>query len=606
MFDLNQHIEDEFLVGVYRPDKPHLSWILKNKMYNVRSQSDLFVRREGCVTYHYVPKFVLIFNAQTFDDVRVFECIGSVERTQSEMQKLEYPEPNGSYITYLLRNQYAMPALDVMTLLLHRGFERNAEHKIDISPLIVRGLELSQYVKTEMSNKSEAPDRVINFIDLFAGLGGFHQAVNKWADEHGLSANCVFVSELREDLRILYSENFGVPADRINADITQLNTDEKILSAVPEHELLCAGFPCQPFSKAGKRQGFQDEAGRGILFNYIEAILRLRHPKYILLENVSNLENHDGGNTWRVIKEKLEALNYDVDEKVLSPHEFGIPQHRKRIYIVGVYKFADPNKEIDLQGFSFPTPTNGECDIKSIIEKKPKEYQPVPEKIKKELDVWQEFVDLCIKHTGNVPPSPLWTMEFGATYEFEGIAPANQSYEQLIGKRGDRGQLITGSTQEECVLQLPKYARTKQTRELPDWKKGFIRRNREFYEANKVWIDSWLPKTYGWENSHVKLEWNCTLDNGTKLVDKIIQFRPSGVRVKRPTYSPALTYMGSQTPLFLWANGGRYMTITEGSRLQGMTNIKFNGLKKSRIFEALGNAVNVDVVKLVLENLLKL
>ena len=100
--------------------------------------------------------------------------------------------------------------------------------------------------------------------------------------------------------------------------------------------MLCAGFPCQPFSKSGKQQGFTDEQGRGNLFWKILEILKAKKPEFILLENVQNLENHDGGNTWRVIKKNLEIL-YDVNWDILSPHDFGIPQHRKRIYIVTLF-----------------------------------------------------------------------------------------------------------------------------------------------------------------------------------------------------------------------------------------------------------------------------
>ncbi len=165
------------------------------------------------------------------------------------------------------------------------------------------------------------------FIDLFAGLGGFHLALEQ------LGCECVFASELKDDLRKLYKINFP-KTKRVEGDITLVD-----LSAIPQHDILCAGFPCQPFSQAGKRQGFDDENGRGNLFGYICKIIEIHRPQFVLLENVSNLKGHDDGRTWKIIKQKLEDLRYEVPEpEILSPHQFGIPQHRKRIYIVAADK----------------------------------------------------------------------------------------------------------------------------------------------------------------------------------------------------------------------------------------------------------------------------
>ena len=179
----------------------------------------------------------------------------------------------------------------------------------------------------------------LRFIDLFAGLGGFHFALSE------LGHQCVFASELRDDLRKLYAINF--PGTRIEGDITKIRPED-----IPAHDILCAGFPCQPFSQAGKRQGFKDEKDRGNLFYNICDILEYHHPQYVFLENVSNLKGHDGGNTWRTIHQMLEDLNYDVAEPaILSPHQWGIPQHRRRIYIVCRYREFG-----NLDGFKYPTP----------------------------------------------------------------------------------------------------------------------------------------------------------------------------------------------------------------------------------------------------------
>ena len=165
----------------------------------------------------------------------------------------------------------------------------------------------------------KANKQTYTFIDLFAGLGGFHLALQQ------LGCKCVFASELKEDLRKLYQLNFPELDEKyLKGDITMVDVND-----IPSHDILCGGFPCQPFSQAGKRLGFQDE-GRGDLFFKICEIIQHHRPRYIFLENVSNLKGHDNGDTWRVIKRELEKLGYYVPEpEILSPHQFGIPQHRR-------------------------------------------------------------------------------------------------------------------------------------------------------------------------------------------------------------------------------------------------------------------------------------
>lgn len=442
----------------------------------------------------------------------------------------------------------------------------------------------------------------MTFIDLFAGLGGFHKALES------LGCKCVFASELKSDLRDLYKINF--PNTLIKGDITEINPND-----VPAHDILCAGFPCQPFSQAGKRQGFKDEKKRGNLFDNICDILEVHKPRYVILENVSNLKGHDSGNTWKTILSKLEGLNYSVREAILSPHQFGIPQHRKRIYIVCQRKDFG-----NLDGFEFPQPLKKpKCDIKSIINENDVNITPLKSETYTQLEVWQEFLTNIVAHGDKLPGFPIWAMEFGATYDFKELAPAYQSLSNLRGKLGKLGERIDGNTVSECLFQLPIYAQTDKDEQFPIWKIRYIEQNRELYNRHKSWLDPWIEKVRNFENSHLKLEWNCGKKASPIIDDKIVQFRASGIRIKMPTFSPALNLVGTQTPIFPWItipkslqdegypSRGRYMTLREAASIQGMQELTFGNdqfkLTTSRCYEALGNAVNVSLVKNIAKKL---
>ncbi len=157
--------------------------------------------------------------------------------------------------------------------------------------------------------------KALRFVDLFAGLGGFHIGLR------GLGFKCVFASELDADLRRLYEQNFGQPAA---GDIWDVEVDE-----IPKHDILCAGFPCQPFSKAGEQRGLECPEW-GDLFGAATRIARYHKPEFLILENVANLERHDGGRTWKNrLRRRLWDAGYSVVARLMSPHEFGIPQiHR--------------------------------------------------------------------------------------------------------------------------------------------------------------------------------------------------------------------------------------------------------------------------------------
>ena len=166
----------------------------------------------------------------------------------------------------------------------------------------------------------------LKFIDLFAGIGGMRLGLEKACQNLGISAKCVFTSEIKQHAIATYKANFK--ENNILGDITKISAD-----LIPDFDILLAGFPCQPFSTAGTRQGFLDT--RGTLFFEIERILEKKKPFGFLLENVEGLVKHDRGRTFKTIISKLEQLDYQITWKVLNARDFGVPQDRKRIYIVG-------------------------------------------------------------------------------------------------------------------------------------------------------------------------------------------------------------------------------------------------------------------------------
>lgn len=172
------------------------------------------------------------------------------------------------------------------------------------------------------------------FIDLFAGMGGF------WLAFESLGAKCVYSSEWDAEAQHTYEINFGeVPA----GDITKVDEN-----SIPDHDILCAGFPCQAFSISGKLLGFEDS--RGTLFFDIARIVKAKRPAVIFLENVKNLRAHDAGRTFKVIQNTLEELGYNVYHKVLSAVDYDVPQIRERIYIVCF------RADLNIQSFQFPEP----------------------------------------------------------------------------------------------------------------------------------------------------------------------------------------------------------------------------------------------------------
>ena len=421
------------------------------------------------------------------------------------------------------------------------------------------------------------PGKPLKFVDLFCGLGGFHLALSR------LGCECVFASEIDKGLQELYRINHGI---RPSADIRFAWKD------VPEHDILCAGFPCQPFSKAGSQKGFEC-SDSGDLFDYILKVVDRHSPQLLIFENVPNIMRHNKGQTWERIKNSLQGRGYEVAANVLSPHQFGVPQVRPRALIVAAK---------DLSKFRWPAATSSasELHLSSILDADPSSANRLPDDYLRYLEVWEEFLQL-IPDTTKLPSFPLWAMEFGATYPVEKRSPRSYSKGYLARFQGSFGQSLTKKTKGQQLATLPAYARGEET-EFPRWKIRFILQNREFYEQNKQYLAEWLPKVQKFAPSFQKFEWNW--QGGSRTIwDKVVQFRASGIRVKNPASAPSLVALTtSQVPVIPWEK--RYMTMKECARLQSMDALTQLPESKTRAYKALGNAVNVDVIASVASNLI--
>ena len=427
------------------------------------------------------------------------------------------------------------------------------------------------------------------YVDLFAGIGGFHAALR------ALGGRCVLASEIDEPAAAVYERNWvdgqrshGGELAEVDGDINELAPETGEVR-VPEHDVLVAGFPCQPFSKSGAQQGVRDKT-RGTLFFNILRVLEERTPPVVLLENVRNLAGPRHRDTWKTIVRSLREAGYRVSSTptVLSPHLLppemgGTPQVRERVFIAAVHVGReralretevapvverapvgdwDPNRwslaETPLQVTGGAPLLLDEADVAD------REAHALSERETLWIDAWDDFVQRMwqAREGQRLPGFPLW-----------------------------RDHWV-----HERALVIPPGT--------PKWKADFLTKNARFYTAHQHAIDAWLADWDGLADfppSRRKLEWQA--QDTPRLWDCVMHLRPSGIRAKRPTYLPALVAI-TQTSVV--GPRRRRLTPREAARLQGLPDwFDFGEQSDALTFRQLGNAVSVGVVYHVLRELVR-
>lgn len=394
------------------------------------------------------------------------------------------------------------------------------------------------------------------FIDLFAGVGGFHAALSAYGGE------CVYAVEIDRKAAAVYSRNWG--RDPLG-DITADANDE--MMNVPRHDVLVAGFPCQPFSKSGAQRGMDET--RGTLYWNILRIIEERRPKVVVLENVRNIAGPRHVHEWQVIVETLREQGYRVSETpgIFSPHLLppdrgGRPQVRERVFITATHNPDGIDAALPVRP---PVSANDVVDgwdskeewhLEDILD----DSHNVPgcELATTErlwIDAWNDFVELMweIRNGRRLPGFPIW-------------ADSWREYREPISV------------------------------DTPAWKASHLSKNYEFYAGHKEVLDDWAARwgifTDAFPPSRRKLEWQA--QDTPRLWDTVMHFRPSGIRAKRPTYLPALVAI-TQTSII--GPRERRLSPRETARLQGLPDwFDFGNQPSSATYKQMGNGVNVGVV----------
>lgn len=379
-----------------------------------------------------------------------------------------------------------------------------------------------------------------SFVDLFAGIGGFHGALS------ALGGECVLAVEKDEEAARVYEENWQLDP---RGDVTVEGWTDQLRAG--EVDVVAGGFPCQPFSKGGAQLGMEEARGT-LFFNICEAIAAWE-PAVVMLENVRNLAGPRHTHEWEVIISSLRGLGYAVSEEpvILSPHWLprdlgGRPQSRERVFILATRVEAGAgtgsSKTIELDRRSAPS--------WQLREDLPLEVAPIEEGCSSEelswLQTWDELVQQLRAGGVELPRFPVWVDAWGG----HSSSPAS-----------------------------------------PAWKLRIEEKNRAFFEENRELLEDWVEKFDVLElpPSRRKFEWQA--QDAAGLGECLVQLRPSGLRVKRATTCGSLVAI-DQRPILGWS--GRRLTVRECARLQGLPEwFTFDSVSRRAAFKQLGNGVNV-------------
>jgi len=312
---------------------------------------------------------------------------------------------------------------------------------------------------------------------------------------------------------------------------------------------------------------------------------------------------HDNGNTFAVIQKRIDELGYDFRWSILSPHKFGVPQVRTRVYIVAIRKDLAKGRD-----FAFPKEMqNVDLDVRSVLDKKVDKKYDLTDKELAWLNMWEEFL-INVNIETKLPGHPIWADAFMGDEALPGDLEQYSVAELLdIGAEWSNYGWVkpvdTSMSKEEMIKAIS----------LPPWKQNFVKKNRILYQSNKKYIDKWLKRwnIFGVDEegkrlipvSRTKYEWQAGPDSRTNW-ENIFQFRPSGIRVKRGDYFPALVAM-AQIPVVGWLK--RHITPKECARIQsfdvdGVYGTPFKlGANDGQAYKQLGNAVNVNMIYMIQE-----
>lgn len=368
------------------------------------------------------------------------------------------------------------------------------------------------------------------FVDICCGIGGFHQALRR------LGGTCVFACDIDAKCRKTYKDNYGVEP---HGDLFAVAPAE-----IPPMDVLCAGFPCQPFSKAGAQRGFEDE--RGNVFAQLCKLVEYHTPKYLLFENVRNIASHDSGNTWTTIRTRLRALGYSLhdDPWVVNVLQFNVPHHRERVIIACIRSDLGTLAPYP----TLPTKKDLTCFLPSLIV--PKSSPTISGKLAATERVWNEFLALLRTHSVEPPRFPLWT--------------------------------DTWDTDDTTSAFYLKYTR-------------WINSNRTFYTTYRSFLEPWLARSREcpeWVGAVRKFEWQAGTIPPEGLRALLWTPRSSGIRVKNTDYTPALVAI-SNIPIY--GPERRPLSARELLRLQSFPDDFLFDPKA--IYKQVGNAVNVNMIE---------